>query len=172
MLSVWKNKVILQTDRCSIHENLSQFNNMRKAVFLGSFDPYTIGHHSIVRRALPLFDSIVIGIGHNERKQYMLSAEERLEAIRKVYADEPRIEVKTFDDLAVNFARREGAQFILRGVRTVKDFEFEREQADFNRRLSGVETIILFAEPGMESISSTNLRELIHFGQDVTKFLP
>ncbi len=145
---------------------------MKKAVFLGSFDPYTIGHHSIVRRALPLFDSIVIGIGHNDRKQYMLSEEERLQAIRTVYANEPRVEVKAFDDLAVNFARREGAQFFLRGVRTVKDFEFEREQADFNRRLSGIETVILFAEPGMESISSTNLRELIRFGQDVKEYLP
>ena len=145
---------------------------MRKAVFLGSFDPYTIGHHSIVRRALPLFDSIVIGIGRNDRKQYMFSEEERLQAIRTVYAHEPRVEVKTFDDLAVNFARREGAQFILRGVRTVKDFEFEREQADFNRRLSGIETIILFAEPGMESISSTNLRELLRFGQDIREYLP
>lgn len=145
---------------------------MKKAVFLGSFDPYTIGHHSIVRRALPLFDSIVIGIGHNDRKQYMFSEEERLQAIRTVYANEPRVEVKAFDDLAVNFARREGAQFFLRGVRTVKDFEFEREQADFNRRLSGIETVILFAEPGMESISSTNLRELIRFGQDVKEYLP
>lgn len=145
---------------------------MKKAVFLGSFDPYTIGHHSIVRRALPLFDSIVIGIGHNDQKQNMFSEEERLQAIRTVYAHEPRVEVKAFDDLAVNFARREGAQFFLRGVRTVKDFEFEREQADFNRRLSGIETVILFAEPGMESISSTNLRELIRFGQDVKEYLP
>lgn len=154
---------------CDINKNNC---DMRKAVFLGSFDPFTVGHASIVRRALPLFDKMVIGIGHNERKQYMQTAEERQDSICRLYADEPRIEVKTFDDLAVNFARREGANFILRGVRSVKDFEFEREQADFNRRLSGIETIILFAEPGMESISSSNLRELLHFGLDIKEFLP
>ena len=144
---------------------------MRTGIFVGSFDPYTIGHHSIVKRALPLFDKIVIGVGYNERKKYMQTAEQRVEAIRRIYEGEARIEVKQYNDLTVDFARREGAGFIIKGVRSVKDFEYEREQADINRQLTGVETVLLFAEAGMESISSSVVRELIHFGKDVRKFI-
>ena len=142
------------------------------AVFTGSFDPYTIGHHDIVRRALPLFDHIVIGIGVNERKQYMLSAEERLSAIREVYRQEPKVSVETYSDLTVDFAHRVGARYIIKGVRSVKDFEYEREQADINRQLSGVETLLLFASPELASVSSSLVRELIHFGKDVSHLLP
>lgn len=145
---------------------------MRTAIFTGSFDPFTIGHASIVRRALPLFDRLIIGIGHNERKQYLQPLEERCQHIADLYKSEPRIEVKTFSDMAVQLARREGAQFFVRGVRSVQDFEFERQQSDFNRRIAGIETVIFFAEPGMESISSSGLRELIHFGYPVDEFLP
>ena len=145
---------------------------MNKGLFVGSFDPFTIGHDSIVRRALPLFDHIIIGVGVNERKKYMLSAEERVMRIKRLYADNPKIEVKAYSDLTIDFARREQATYIIKGVRSVKDFEYEREQADVNRLLSGVETIFLYAEPQLSSISSTMVRELQHFGRDISEFLP
>ena len=142
------------------------------AIFTGSFDPFTVGHDDILRRALPLFSRIVIGVGVNERKQYMLSAEERCADIRRIYASEPKVEVKTYSDLTVDFARREGAAYIIKGVRSVKDFEYEREQADINRQLSGVETLLLYSDPRFSSVSSSMVRELIHFGQDVSRYLP
>ena len=142
------------------------------AIFTGSFDPFTVGHDDILHRALPLFSRIVIGVGVNERKQYMLSAEERCAAIRRIYASEPKVEVKTYSDLTVDFARREGAAYIIKGVRSVKDFEYEREQADINRQLSGVETLLLYSDPRYSSVSSSMVRELIHFGQDVSRYLP
>ena len=145
---------------------------MNKGLFVGSFDPFTIGHASIVRRALPLFDHIIIGVGVNERKKYMLSAEERVKRIKRLYADEPKIEVNAYSDLTIDFARREQTTYIIKGVRSVKDFEYEREQADVNRLLSGVETIFLYAEPQLTSISSTMVRELQHFGRDISEFLP
>ena len=145
---------------------------MRTGIFVGSFDPYTIGHDSIVRRALPLFDKIVIGVGFNERKKYMQTTETRVANIMQIYAGEGKIEVKQYNDLTVDFARREGAEFIIKGVRSVKDFEYEREQADINRQLTGIETVLFFAEAGMESISSSVVRELTHFGKDVRKFIP
>lgn len=144
---------------------------MTKAVFVGSFDPYTVGHDNILRRALPLFDRIVVGIGVNERKHYMQPAEQRQEHIRGIYADEPKVEVKTYTDLTVDFAQREQATFIVKGVRSVKDFEYEREQADINRRLSGIETILLYADPDYASVSSSMVRELIHFGKNVDNYI-
>ena len=141
-------------------------------IFTGSFDPYTIGHDDILRRALPLFDHIVIGIGVNERKSYMQSAEERMKTIKAIYADEPKVEVKTYNDLTIDFARRENASYIIKGVRSVKDFEYERDQADINRQLSGIETLLLYADPRYSAVSSSMVRELIHFGQDVSSFLP
>ena len=133
-------------------------------IFTGSFDPYTVGHDDILRRALPLFDRIVIGIGVNERQSYMQNAEERLKTINAIYADEPKVEVKTYSDLTIDFARRENARFIIKGVRSVKDFEYERDQADINRQLSGIETLLLYADPRYSAVSSSMVRELIHFG--------
>ena len=144
----------------------------RTGIFVGSFDPFTIGHDSVVRRVLALFDHLVIGVGVNQNKLYMLTADERVDAIRSLYRDEPRISVEQYSDLTVDFAKHLGAQFIVKGVRSVRDFEFEREQADINRRLTGIETIVLFAEPGLDSISSTVVRELTHFGHDCSSFLP
>ena len=141
-------------------------------IFTGSFDPFTIGHKSIADRALDLCDELVIGIGYNERKEYMYSLDERIDAIRRLYKYELRVRVETYDDLTVDFAKRQNANFIVRGVRSVKDFEYEREQAEINRRLSGIETILLFAEPGMECVSSTMVKELMHFGKDVSEYLP
>ena len=148
-------------------------NAVRTGIFVGSFNPFTVGHDSIVRRALPLFDRLVIGVvGDQVHKPGMPSADERIRVIRDLYADEPCIEVKPFYGLAVDFARAENARFIVKGVRSVKDFEYEREQADVNRQLSGVETVLLFAEPHLSSISSSLVRELQHFGADVSAFLP
>lgn len=144
---------------------------MKTGVFVGSFNPFTIGHESIVRRSLALFDKLVIGVGVNTAKEDN-EGESRVGQIARLYADEPRVEVCSYTDLTVDFARREGAQFIVKGVRSVKDFEYEREQADINRRLSGLETILLFAEPGMEAVSSSLVRELQRFGRDVSEFLP
>jgi len=146
---------------------------MRTGIFVGSFNPFTVGHNSIVTRVLPLFDRLVIGVvGDQVHKPDMPSAEERIRAIANLYQDEPRIEVKPYYGLAVDFAREEGASFIVKGVRSVKDFEYEREQADINRQLSGIETILLFAEPQFSSISSSMVRELQHFGVNVSEFLP
>jgi len=146
---------------------------IKTGVFVGSFNPFTIGHDSIVRRALPLFDRLVIGVvGDNVHKPDMPSAEVRMEAIRQLYADESRIEVKPYHGLAMDFAKAEGAQFIVRGVRSVNDFEYEQWQADFTRRIGGIETILLYTEPELASISSSALRELQHFGVDVSPYLP
>lgn len=148
---------------------------MRTGIFVGSFDPFTIGHDSIVRRVLPLFDRLVIGVvGDNVHKTYMRPAEERMQAIRELYDDEPAISVKPYFGLAVDFAKAEHARYIVKGVRSAKDFEYEREQADVNRQISngGVETLLLFAEPQLASVSSTVVRELRHFGVDVAPFLP
>ena len=146
---------------------------MRTGIFVGTFDPFTVGHDSIVRRALPLFDRLVIGVvGDNVNKPNMRPAQERLAAIAALYRDQPAIEVKTFYGLAMDFAKSEGAQFIVKGVRSVSDFEYEQWQADFNRRLGGIETILLYTEPQLASISSSALRELSHFGVDVGPYLP
>ena len=145
---------------------------IRTGIFVGSFNPFTIGHDSIVRRALPLFDRLVIGVvGDQVHKPDMPSAEERIRAIADLYADEPHIEVKAYYGLAVDFAKAEGARFIVKGVRSVKDFEYEREQADINRQIAGIETVLLYSEPQYSSISSTMVRELQHCGANVEAIL-
>lgn len=145
---------------------------MKVAIFPGSFDPFTVGHASIVERALPMFDRIVIGVGVNAGKHALFSVEERVQRIRELYADEPRVQVESYDDLTVDCARRVGAQFILRGIRSVKDFEYERDVAAMNRRLGGLETVMLFCEEQYACISSSVVRELISYGKNVTEFLP
>lgn len=145
---------------------------MSIGLFVGTFDPFTIGHDSIVRRCLPLFDALVIGVGVNPEKHSMLSIEERLRSITELYADEPKIKVVEYDDFAVDLAKRVGAKFIIKGVRSVQDFEYERVQADFNRRLGGIETLLMYAEPQMESLSSSAVRILQKFGKPIDEYLP
>ena len=145
---------------------------MKTGIFVGSFDPFTIGHLSIVRRALPLFDKLVIGVGVNERKTYLHTTEERIAAISRLFANEPAVEVRSYSGLTVDFAHSVEAGFIVKGVRSMKDFEYEREQADINREIGGVETVLLFAEPQLAHISSSMVRELTHFGKDPAPYLP
>ena len=145
----------------------------RTGIFVGTFDPFTIGHDSIVRRAMPLFDRLVIGVvGDNVNKPDMAPVEKRVQIITELYQGQTAIEVKPYWGLAIDFARSEGAQFIVKGVRSVADFEHERQQADFNRQLGGIETILLYTEPQLASMSSSAVRELSHFGIDVSPFLP
>ena len=145
---------------------------MKKAVFPGSFDPFTLGHHSIVKRALSFMDEVIVGIGINEGKQCLIPVEKRVDMIRRLYADEPRVKVEAYSGLTVDFAREQAAEFIIRGIRTVKDFEYEEGIADINRKLTGIETIFLFTEPELASVSSSVVRELLHYGKDVSMFLP
>lgn len=142
------------------------------AIFPGSFDPFTKGHQNIVERGLPLFDRLVIGVGRNTTKQTLYTPEERQQQIAALFASEPRIEVRIYDVLTVDFAKSVGAQYVLRGVRSMVDFEYERTMADVNKRLAGLETVLLFADADTASISSSLVRELKAFGKDVTDFLP
>lgn len=144
----------------------------RIALFPGTFDPFTLGHQSLVERVLTCVDEVVIAIGINEKKRTYYTLEQRVEAIRKLYADEPRVKVITYSGLTVDAAQQEGASFILRGVRSVIDFEYEKSIADVNRQLTGIETLLLFTEPAYAHISSSVVRELLHFGKDVSAFLP
>ncbi|MBR4047494.1 MAG: pantetheine-phosphate adenylyltransferase [Bacteroides sp.] len=145
---------------------------MTKAIFPGTFDPFTVGHESIVRRALTFIDEVIIAIGINEQKHSLFPVEKREQMIRDYYKDEPRVKVMSYSNLTVDFAHEVGANLIIRGIRTVKDFEYEETISDINRKLAGVETILLFTEPELTSVSSTIVRELMKYGKDITQFLP
>ncbi len=142
------------------------------ALFVGTFDPFTIGHADIVERTLQLVDKLVIGVGVNPDKHTLFSPEERIGAIRSLYADEPRVSVVAYSDLAVDLANRVGAKFIVRGVRSVKDFEYERDQAEYNKRLGNVETLLLYADPTLTAISSSAYRQLVYFHKDASWMMP
>ena len=144
----------------------------RIAIFPGSFDPFTVGHHSIVMRALPLFDKIVVAIGTNAAKYAMMSESRRVEALRELYADNEKIEVISYEGLTVDAAKMCGAKFILRGVRMIQDFEYEKDLAEVNRSISGLETVLLYTLPEFGHISSSIVRELIRYGRDVSSLLP
>ena len=145
---------------------------MKRAIFPGTFDPFTRGHHSIVKRTLTFMDEVIVGIGINEGKHCLIPVEKRVEMIRQLYADEPRVKVMAYSGLTVDFAKEQEAGFIVRGIRSVKDFEYEEGIADINKKLSGIETIFLFTEPDLSSVSSSVVRELLHYGKDVSMFLP
>ena len=144
----------------------------RVALFPGSFDPFTRGHESIVRRALPLFDKFVIAIGVNADKRSFMTMEQRKAWIESVFKDDPQVEVVTYTGLTVDVAREIGAKFIVRGVRLIQDFENEKHLAEVNRDLTGIETILLYTLPEYSHISSSIVRELYRYGQDVSVYLP
>lgn len=146
----------------------------RVALFAGSFDPFTIGHKSIVDRAVGLFDTVIIGLGVNTSKSPWMPLEERLAAIRSVYAGEPRVIVESFSGLASDFAREKGVRYLVRGVRSVADFEYERNMADANRLIAsgGLETILIPALPELAAVSSSLVRELARFGAPYRQFIP
>lgn len=142
------------------------------ALFAGTFDPYTIGHHRIVQRALATTDKVVVAIGHNIDKRTMFTIEERLDTIKKLYANEPRVEVTSYQGLTIDYAQSIGATHLLRSIRSVKDFEYERDLADLNLRIGKIDTLLLISEPEYAAISSSVVRELLSYGKDVSKLLP
>ncbi|MDU1903221.1 MAG: pantetheine-phosphate adenylyltransferase [Dysgonomonas sp.] len=144
----------------------------KKAIFPGTFDPFTIGHDSLVRRGLTIVDEIVISIGVNESKKTYFPLEKRIAMIKQLYRDEPRVSIASYDCLTVDFANQVGAEFIIRGIRSVNDFEYEKTIADMNRKISGIETFVLFTEPEYTHISSTIVRELLRYGHDIKDFVP
>ena len=144
----------------------------KTALFAGTFDPYTRGHHALVERALALFDTVVVAVGRNLDKKCMFSLEERVSAIENLYSDNARVRVAVYDTLTMDFARSVGATVLLRGVRSVKDFEYERDIADVNMRIGGIDTVLLVSEPEYASLSSSVVRELMKYGKDVSELLP
>lgn len=145
----------------------------RIALFPGTFDPITLGHTDIINRALPLFDKLYIGIGRNANKQPMFSEAQRMDWINSIYAGNEKVEVVVYDGLTVDCCKKIGANFILRGIRYVNDFEYEKAIADMNRSIAdNIETVFLTCLPQYTSVASTLVRDVLKYGGDVSKFLP
>ena len=143
------------------------------AVFPGSFSPFTIGHQAIVERGLLIFDKIIIAIGENNEKKHFFSINDRIQWIQNVYLKHPKIKVKSYKGLTVDFCKKEDANFILRGLRNSNDFKFERNIAQTNKQLNNkIETIFFITPPELSHISSTIIRDIIKNGGDVSQFLP
>lgn len=148
-------------------------SSSRICLFPGTFDPLTLGHVDIINRALPLFDKIVVGIGINTAKAPMFAAEQRVAWIKEIYKHEPRVVGAVYEGLTVHYCKVIGANFILRGIRYVSDFEYEKTIADANRTLdSSIETIFLTGEPKYTSVASTIVRDIIRNGGNADLFLP
>ena len=145
---------------------------MKRALFPGSFDPITLGHYDIIKRALDLFDEIVVAIGVNGDKNYMFTVEQRKEFIEKAFADEPKVKVTTYQGLTVDFCKEIDAKFILRGLRNPADFEFEKAIAHTNRKLSQIETVFLLTAARTSFISSSIVRDVIRNHGDYTVLVP
>ena len=145
---------------------------MKRAIFPGSFDPFTVGHESIVLRGLDIFDGIVVAVGVNADKRCMFSTERRVEFIETVFADRPQVSVSTYEGLTVDFAKEIGCSHILRGLRTSADFEFERAIAQVNRQMTGIDTVFLLTTPEHTPINSTIVRDILRHGGDASLFLP
>lgn len=145
---------------------------MRRAIFPGSFDPLTLGHHDIIMRGITLFDELVIAIGKNAQKKYMFSLEQRMAFIKEAFEKEPQIKVMTYEGLTVDFCKKVDAHFILRGLRNPADFEFEKAIAHTNRKLSEIETVFLLTSSGKSYISSSIVRDVIRNGGDYTGLVP
>jgi len=145
----------------------------RICLFPGTFDPVTLGHIDIIDRALPLFDKMYIGIGRNTNKQPMFSESQRLEWLKEIYKNNPKVEAIVYDGLTVNCCKQVNANFILRGIRYVNDFEYEKAIADMNRSIAeNIETIFLTCLPQFTSVASTLVRDVLKNGGDVSQFLP
>ena len=143
------------------------------AIFPGSFDPFTIGHESVVRRATSLFDKIIIMIGYNANKTPFFPLEKRVRWITQVFEDDPRISVETFEGLTIDFCKKVGARYILRGLRTAADFEFERAIAQINKQMyPDIETVFLLTLPEHTPVNSTIIRDILMHGGDASRFLP
>ena len=144
----------------------------KKALFSGTFDPFTIGHYALIKRALCFTDEIIIAIGVNSDKKTLFSLEERIENIKSIYKDELKIKVMHYDYLTVDFAKDQDVNYILRGIRNISDFEYEKNMADINKKISGIDTIFLFSEPEYGHISSSLVRELMHYKKDISNLIP
>ena len=143
------------------------------AVFPGSFDPFTIGHEAIIRRAMSLFDEIIIAVGSNALKKNYYSLDTREKMIRKVFKDELRIKVDHYEGLTVDFCKKKNAGYLLRGLRTAADFEFERAIGQVNKAMApGIESVFLLTVPEHSFINSTIVRDIIRSGGDASKFVP
>jgi pantetheine-phosphate adenylyltransferase len=146
---------------------------LKIAVFPGSFDPITVGHVDLVRRALPLFDKIIVAVGVNSTKKYLFPLEQRLDWLRNVFAKYPQVEVNHFENLTADFCHRIGARYLLRGLRNASDFDYEKTISQVNHILGdGIETVFLISQPEFSHISSTIVREIIIGGADARPFLP
>lgn len=143
-----------------------------KAFYAGSFDPFTIGHYEIARQALRLFGGLVVGVGYNEKKRGESTIDERVDAIRRLFKGEENVEVISYDGLTAEAAKAAGAGVLVRGVRTAFDFEKEKELSDINLKVFGIATVMIPAAPELTYISSSMVREIKHFGGDVSPFLP
>lgn len=143
------------------------------AIFPGSFDPITVGHVDIVKRALPLFDKIIMAIGVNTQKKYLYDLEQRLQWLKLVFKDEKKIEISSYEGLTINFCKEQNAKYILRGIRSAADFEYEKTIAHLNNAMNNdLETILILSKPELSSISSTIVREIIKGNGDVSQFVP
>lgn len=143
------------------------------AVFAGSFDPFTVGHESVVRRALPLFNKVIIAVGFNQEKKQFFTIEKRMTMIAEVFSGEPKVKIDKYSGLTVDYCKKVGAKYLLRGLRTAADFEFERAIAQLNKNMyPEVESIFILALPEHTPINSTIVRDIIRFKGDASKFLP
>ena len=145
---------------------------MKRAVFPGSFDPVTIGHQDIVNRGLKIFDEIIIGVGENTDKKYMFSSNERFDFVSKTFESDTKVLIKTYDGLTVDFCKKNNAEFIIRGLRNLADFEFEKSIALTNREMTGIETVFFLTSPKNSFISSSIVRDLIKNKGDYKLFIP
>jgi pantetheine-phosphate adenylyltransferase len=154
-------------------QNIKIYKLQRIALFPGTFDPITLGHTDIINRALPLFDKLYIGIGRNANKQPMFSEEQRMNWIKTIYENNDKVEVVVYEGLTVDCCKKIRAKFILRGIRYVNDFEYEKAIADMNRSIAdNIETVFLTCLPQYTSVASTLVRDVLKYGGDVSKFLP